>query len=139
MTDLNEKIDIADILKASTADNSIPCSKVFEICNKYSFFPDLAGFTMDQYNLRITFCQLGLFGYPEGKKIPVCDNISKTLEDRILSSLEDKKLPCSAAWNIASDMNIRKMDVSSACEKLGIKIGRCQLGAFSPDKKNKCS
>jgi len=138
MTSSHETDNIIDKLKAASSDNKLSCSKVFEICNENSIFPDIAGFTMDQYRMKISFCQLGLFGYPEGKKIPVCDTVSNDLKDEILSYLEDNKLPCAAAWNIASEMKIRKMDVSAACEKLGIKIGRCQLGAFSEAKKGNC-
>jgi hypothetical protein len=130
MTSTNEKIDMTEILKSASADNKLSCAKTFEIINKYSFFPDIAGLTMTQNKIKITFCQLGLFGYPEGKIIPSCDNVSDELEDKIYSGLEDGKLPCGAAWNIANVMKIKKIDVSAACEKLGIKINKCQLGAF---------
>lgn len=130
MTSTNEKIDMAEILKSVSKDNKISCAKTFEIINKYSFFPDIAGLTMNQQKIKINVCQLGLFGYPEGKNIPSCDNVSDDLEDKIYSGLEDGKLPCAAAWNIANEMNMKKIDVSAACEKLGIKINKCQLGAF---------
>jgi hypothetical protein len=43
---------------------------------------------------------------------------------------EEDKLPCVAAWDIAAEFKITKSEVTAACEKLGIKIGYCQLGAF---------
>lgn len=132
------KKNIIDLLQASAVDNRLPCARVFEICNEISVFPELAGITMDNCNLRITFCQLGLFGYPDGKNIPVCESVPKKLEEEIFSYLENDKLPCAAAWNIAGSMKIKKTDVSAACEKLGIKIGKCQLGAFSDGKRGKC-
>lgn len=138
MSITNEKNNIIDTLKTAAIDNKLPCAKIFEICNEYSVFPDIAGFAMDKYKLKITFCQLGLFGFPEGKKIPSCETVSKDLEDEIYSYIEDDKLPCAAAWNIASEMKIKKIDVAAACEKLGIKIGKCQLGAFSEAKKGNC-
>ncbi len=130
MSNSNEKIDIVEVLKGASIENKIACAKVFEIVNKHSIFPDIAGLAMNQNKIKITFCQLGLFGYPEGKKISKCEKVSDALEDKIFSQLEDKKLPCGAAWNIASEMNLTKMDITSACEKLGIKINKCQLGAF---------
>jgi len=126
----NEKTDIVNILRKSALDNKITCAGAFDICNKNTVFPDIAGLTMNQYKLKITHCQLGLFGYQEGKKIPECEIVSEKLEGRISEYIENGKLPCAAAWNIASEMNIKKPEVASACEKLGIKINKCQLGAF---------
>jgi len=131
MSNSNQNTDIVKILQSASIDNKIPCAKVFEIINQYSFFPDIAGIAMNQNKIKITFCQLGLFGYPDGKKITICENVSDELEEKIDSQIEDGKLPCGAAWNIASEMKISKMDVTSACEKLDIKISKCQLGAFS--------
>ena len=85
---------------------------------------------MDENKIKITVCQLGLFGYPEGKKIPVCDKVSEKLEDIIYDNLDSGKLPCAAAWSIAEKMKMKKPDVAAACEKFGIKINKCQLGAF---------
>lgn len=138
MSSTNERNSIVDALKTAAIENKLPCAKIFEICNEFSVFPDIAGLTMDNYKMKITFCQLGLFGYPEGKKIPVCETVSKELKEEILSYLEDDKLPCAAAWNIALEMKIKKIDVAAASEKLGIKIGKCQLGAFSEAKKGTC-
>ena len=130
MSNINEKMDIAETLKNAAADNKLACAKVFEIVNKNSVFPDIAGLSLNQLKIKINFCQLGLFGYPEGKQIPACDSVARELEDSIYEFVEEGKLPCAAAWNIASEMKIKKMDVAAACEKLGIKINKCQLGAF---------
>ncbi len=130
MSNTNEKIDIIEILKAATTDNKIACAKVFEVIREHTIFPDIAGFTLNQNKIKLNVCQLGLFGYPEGKNIPECENVSDELEDKIYSHLEDGKLPCAAAWNIASELNMKKPEVTAACEKLKIKINKCQLGAF---------
>jgi len=130
MSNINEKKDIVEILKTAATDDKIACAKVFEVINEHSIFPDIAGFTMNHYKLKINFCQLGLFGYPEGKKIPGCEAVSENLEDEIFDQLENEKLPCAAAWNIAAKLKIKKLEVTAACEKLGIKINKCQLGAF---------
>jgi phage terminase large subunit-like protein len=126
-----EKLDIADILKTNAVDDKISCAKVFEIIRKHTFFPDIVGVAMNNQKIKITHCQLGLFGYPDGKKITIAESVSEALENKIYSFLtEDDKLPCIAAWDIASELKITKPDVTAACEKMGIKIGHCQLGAF---------
>ena len=130
MSNKDGKKDIADILKGAAVENKIPCARVFELINEHSFFPDIAGLTMNQYKIKINLCQLGLFGFPEGKRILKCETLAETLKDKIYSNLENEKLPCAAAWNIAAEMKIKKLEVTAACEKLGIKINKCQLGAF---------
>ena len=130
MSNTSEKKDITEILKTAAADNKLACAKVFDIVSEHSIFPDIAGFTMNNNQIKITHCQLGLFGYPEGKKIPDCAEVSEDLENSIYDALENEKLSCGAAWNIASEMNMKKTDITAACEKLGIKINKCQLGAF---------
>jgi len=40
------------------------------------------------------------------------------------------RLPCAVAWSIAVRFNMTKRDVANAAEKLGVRIGQCQLGAF---------
>jgi len=125
-----EKITIADVLKENAVDNKISCAKIFEIVYKYTFFPDIVGIAMNQEKIKITHCQLGLFGYPEGKRITKAESVSEALEDKIYFYMEEDKLPCIAAWDIASELKISKSDVTAACEKMGIKIGFCQLGAF---------
>jgi len=44
--------------------------------------------------------------------------------------MNDEKLSCAAAWEIAGSLNISRTKVASACEAMGIKIKPCQLGAF---------
>jgi len=128
---MEKKIDIMDILKENAVDNKISCAKLFEIVNNYTVFPDIVGIAMNQQNIKITHCQLGLFGYPDGKKIIKAESVPQGLEDQIYFYLEeDDKLPCIAAWDIAAELKISKSEVVGACEKLGIKIGHCQLGAF---------
>lgn len=130
MSNTGKQKDIAEILKAAATENKIACARIFEIIKDNSFFPDIAGIAMNENKIKITVCQLGLFGHSNGKNIPACEKISEKLEDIIYENLESGKLPCPAAWNIAEKMKMKKMDVAAACEKMGIKINKCQLGAF---------
>ncbi|HID89827.1 MAG TPA: hypothetical protein EYP52_09005, partial [Anaerolineae bacterium] len=93
------------------------------------------GQTADALGIRLNRCQLGLFGYgpkAEGrhKIVQPAETVEPGLAQAIRDNLVEGKLPCRAAWDIASALRIPKMDVSAAAEALGIKITRCQLGAF---------
>jgi hypothetical protein len=40
------------------------------------------------------------------------------------------RLPCAAAWKIADTLDIAKVTVKLACDRMNIKINHCQLGTF---------
>ena len=127
-----ENNDIKDILKQNAVDNRLSCAKAIGLSHKTAIHPNLVGLAMDDTGIKICDCQMGLFGCESGNKIvKPADNVPKKLEELIFSYLDDDgKLECEAAWGIAADMKISKMDVASACEALKIKINKCQLGAF---------
>ena len=80
--------------------------------------------------LRIGRCQLGLFGYPEGKAVYPAAAVAPDLDAAIRGRLADGRLHCKAAWEIAAERKLARMEVSYACETLKIRIKHCQLGAF---------
>lgn len=119
-----------EILEA-VKNNSISCKKAEEIAVEIGFSLEETGRTIDILNIKITKCQLGLFGYGETQKIvQPAKEIPPELKENITSALENERLSCAAAWEIAGKMNISRTKVASACEALNIKIKPCQLGAF---------
>jgi hypothetical protein len=82
-------------------------------------------------DVRLTKCQLGLFGYASRKSIvKAAGYVAKALEQAIRKALVNDRLPCDRAWEIADTCGMHKMEVSAACDALEIKIRPCQLGAF---------
>jgi len=127
---LNQK-SINDILKKAAVDNKITCAQAFAISQKQCIFPDLLGVAMNETKIKICECQMGLFGCGSGNKtVKPAESVSEKLEDLIFTYLVEGRLGCQAAWDIAAELKIRKIDVASACEKMKIKINNCQLGAF---------
>jgi len=125
------KPEIEAALKRLTSNGEIPCAVAFKIAADLNVEPGDVGITADVLEMRLTKCQIGLFGYQPAKRIvKPAREVSKDLEEGIRGGLEDGKLPCVTAWRIAKDLGIRKMEVSSACEALEIKICSCQIGAF---------
>jgi len=125
------KPEIEAALKQLASDGEVPCAVAFKIAADLDIKPGDVGITADLLEMRLIKCQLGLFGYqPKRCIVEAAKNISKNLEEGIRGGLEDGKLPCLTAWRIAKDLGIRKMEVSSACEALEIKICSCQIGAF---------
>ena len=89
------------------------------------------GKAMDILEIPISKCQLGLFGYsPVSRIIQPAESVPEDLEAAIRKAMIDGRLPCAAAFHLAADFKLAKIRVSSACEKLKIRVSACQLGAF---------
>jgi len=55
----------------------------------------------------------------------------KALEEAILkASGPDRRLPCARAFQVAEEQGVPRARVGEACNRLGVKISRCQLGCF---------
>ena len=122
---------VAKAVTEAADSGQISCAQVFKIAAKTGVSPAEAGKTVDLLKIKLAKCQLGLFGYkPQRVIVKPADKVSPELESAIRGRLVDERLPCAQAWQIAEEMNLKKMDVSCAAEALGIKIKPCQLGAF---------
>jgi len=126
---INETIGNAVLEHAK--DQALPCALAFRIAEDLSVPPGEVGVTVDLLDLKLTKCQMGLFGYQPNKKIvsPLAD-VPRDLRDSISGSLVEGRLSCKDAWSTAAACGVRRMTVSNACETLGIKLKPCQLGAF---------
>ncbi|UCF83859.1 MAG: hypothetical protein JSV50_22335 [Desulfobacteraceae bacterium] len=125
------KPEIAQAVKQRASDREISCAAAHKIAADLGVQPDEVGFGLDLLEIRIVKCQLGLYGFrPEKRVVKPAEGVSESLEGAIKESLIEERLLCTAAWDIAERFGIARMDVSSACEALKIKISSCQLGAF---------
>ena len=123
--------DIVNAIREKVENNNITCAAAFKIAENSGNAPEEIGFTLDMLEMRIIRCQMGIFGYePEKKAVKPMEKVPGELENAIKEKLLNEKLTCASAWEIARALGRPKMDVSSACEKLGVKIKPCQLGAF---------
>jgi hypothetical protein len=118
-------------VKTKVADGAMACAVAFEVAESLGVPPEEVGFTLDVLEVKVVKCQLGLFGYAPVKRIvKQAERVSPDLEKAIRGALVNGRLPCASAWALAEKRRLKKMEISSACETLGIKIGPCQLGTF---------
>ena len=118
-------------IEKETDIGELPCAVAFTIAEKISASAAEVGKTADLMNYELVKCQLGLFGYKPGRKIVKPEESpDPDIENAITEALEDGKLSCKAAWDIADRFNVPKLTVSGVCETAGLKIKSCQLGAF---------
>ena len=126
---MNERVAAA--VKSKAKDGTMACALAFEIAESLGVPVEEVGFTLDSLEVSLVKCQLGLFGYgPARRIVKPAETVPPDLEKAIRESLLNNRLPCASAWALAEKRRLRKMDISSACETLGIKIGPCQLGTF---------
>jgi hypothetical protein len=124
-------ISIKAKIKEKAKTGELSCAAAFKIAEKLAKPPAEIGKAVDLLELKLAKCQLGLFGYQPRKKIVKAKAPENAaLEEAIRAGLENGKLSCRNAWDIAARLKVSKMTVSAACEALQIKIKPCQLGAF---------
>ncbi len=123
--------DLKKEILEQVKNNSITCKKAEEIAEELGFSLEETGRTIDILNIKITKCQLGLFGYGETQKIvQPAKEIAPEVKESVTAAVKNGMLSCIAAWEIANKLNISRTKVASVCEALQIKIKPCQLGAF---------
>ena len=116
-------------------EGKLPCAGAFGTSKKLSLAPLQVGTIASAMNIRISRCQLGLFGYgpkSEGKHriVVPAPEVSSEMRAAIEASLVNGRLSCKNAWVIAKKLSCSRLSVSAAAETLNIRIGECQLGCF---------
>ncbi len=129
--DMSIDKEIATTVTTLISDGNITCAAAFSLAAKHAVSPSIVGTAIDLQEGRITKCQLGLFGYGPGPSpldggAPVDDHV----KDAITAALVNDRLPCERAWEIADDLQLKRIEIAQACESLRIRINQCQLGAF---------
>ena len=118
-------------LRKEIKGGGIPCAAAFKVAKRLGITPKEVGIAIDLLEVPIIFCQLGLFGYGEGKKkVKAAEHVPAAVADAIRKSLVEGKLPCNVAWDLARAHALSRLDIAAACEALGFKLSRCQIGSF---------
>lgn len=122
---------ICSALSELSDNDKITCSAIHRIARNHNIVPETVGVQADLMELRLIECQLGLFGYETiGKKLDPDVDISPALNKLLRDTGKNGRISCVECWDIAARLKIKKNDVGNACEKLGLRIKPCQIGAF---------
>ena len=126
--------ELEGAIREALLEDKLPCARAFAVSEEHGVSPRLVGREATRLGIRISRCQLGLFGYDDlGNKriVKPAEEVSAELKAAIVSRLVAKKLPCKAAWEIAAEFKLSRLKIASAIESLGLRISDCQLGCFS--------
>jgi hypothetical protein len=124
--------EIATEIRELSTEGKLPCSLAFKAVRRLDVSPQQVGEVANELDVRISRCQLGLFGHgsAKGKALELVQEVGEELRAAIRGGAVERGLPCAAAWDIAGEMTMKRLDVANAAESLGIKITQCQLGCF---------
>lgn len=116
-------------------DGQLPCATAHELAHEFDVEPLAVGQVANEANIRISRCQLGLFGYgpkAEGKHkiVHAMEDVPERLAARLRAAAGEDGIACDAIWQIADELGYLRIEASSAVEAMGIRVSRCQLGCF---------
>jgi hypothetical protein len=116
-------------------DEGLPCAVAHYIAADLGVTPLQVGETADQMGVRITMCQLGLFGYavkgrPSYRIRQPMEDVPEQLERAIREATVDGRVSCAALWRIGAEQGYSRPEMGNAVEALGLKVKPCQLGCF---------
>ena len=119
-------------------EGSMACPRAFVLARRLGVTPAVVGAAADDLGVRVTRCQLGLFGYgskAEGKSkiIRAMDPVPPGLAARARSAAADRGgLTCAEVWEIARQSRMGRLAAAGAVQGLGLRVTECQLGCFKP-------
>ncbi|MBN1658142.1 MAG: hypothetical protein JXA93_07055 [Anaerolineae bacterium] len=114
----------------------LPCAEAHAVAHRFGIDPLSVGQAADDAGIRISRCQLGLFGYglkSEGKHkiVQPMENVPEQLAARLQAAVRGGGITCADVWDVADDLDISRLDASNAVEALGLRVSRCQIGCFA--------
>jgi hypothetical protein len=113
----------------------LPCKQAHAIAQHLDIKPLAVGLAANEADIRISRCQLGLFGYgpkAEGKHkiVHPMEKVPERLAARLRAAASDGDLDCATIWQIADNLGHLRLEAASAVEAMGLRVSRCQLGCF---------
>nr|NIV28207.1 hypothetical protein [Anaerolineae bacterium] len=102
-------------------DGQLPCNQAHAIAQALDLEPLAVGFAANDADIRISRCQLGLFGYgpkAEGKHkiVHPMDKVPERLAARLRAAADRDQITCEAIWKAADGLGFKRIEASSAVE-----------------------
>ena len=127
---------LEDAIRDALRNDQLPCAVAFKLAEDQSVRPDKVGDLATEMDIRISHCQLGLFGYgPKEQGLHKILKPAETVSDELQVALQsrvndDGKITCADVWAVAEAQGIAKMEAAAAMEAMGLRVTPCQLHCF---------
>jgi hypothetical protein len=111
----------------------IPCACAVGAATACGVPPAAMGEAANGLGIRISECQLGLFGYElygEKRWTRRLGAVPPALEQSVRAACAENRLACAAAWRLADERGLPRLLFGSVAETLDVRVSRCQLGCF---------
>ena len=114
----------------------LPCDKAHGIADGLGISAKSIGDLATENGLKISRCQLGLFGYaakkgmPGFRKVQKLDSVPAEAEAAVQKSADNGNIACADLWQIGASTNLSRNDMGNIAETLSLKVSPCQLGCF---------
>lgn len=126
---------IANAIRARLEEGRLACAAGLEAAEALGVAPSEIGRTADQLRIRLTRCELGLFGHPGGVKgwesgevaaLPDPEGLGEAL---LAARNERGEIDCERVWREAERFRVPRLQVAGVADRLGLRIRGCLLGA----------
>jgi len=124
---------IESTLLPALRDGRLPCAFAFHLADKHGWTADEIGAEATRLDVRISRCQLGLFGYDSFRQKGFVQQMAEVPGDVTVSlraAAADTQIACAALWRIAEEHGLPRIAIACAAETLGLHVSPCQLGCF---------
>jgi hypothetical protein len=126
---------LQDRVRATADDDQLPCALAHKLADELGVMPEVLGAAAKEAGIRITRCQMGLFGYgpkgtPSYRVVRAANHYPEGMEVEAKAALVDGRLPCRAAWALAKRHGLAYREMGDVLEALYLKVKPCQLGQF---------
>jgi len=127
--------EIAKRAQERAHDGMMPCIAAHAVAWETGARPQQVADVLNDLGIRVTQCQIGLFGYgpkAEGKSklVRSMPAIDPELKSRLEAKAPKGVISCRVIWEIAADMRIERLVVGNTADALGLRITPCQLKCF---------
>ncbi len=112
----------------------LPCALAFRAAAETGATPVEIREAADVADIRVSRCQLGLFGFEEFGEKRLSNyvmDVPDDLREALANAATSDAIPCAAAWRLADDLGVPRALVGSVVNAMGLRIIQCQLGCFA--------
>ncbi len=125
--------DIEAAIGSALRDGRLPCSIAHDLAKENGWTPAQVGAEANRLEVKISLCQLGLFGFKSFKRkklVQRFDLVPEDLAASIGAAERDGRIACAKLWRLAQEHGLPRVAAGCAAETLNFAVIPCQLGCF---------
>jgi hypothetical protein len=129
-------VRLAAEIKARVENTGLSCAAAMGAAEARGADPLDIGRAADALGIRLTVCQLGLFGFPgrakglTGKEAAK-EDLPPGFEEAVREAATVAgNITCLDLWVLAARFSVPRLRAGRLADRLGLKVRECQLGAF---------